>query len=147
MKLYIYNHNTQQIADFYQVAPEGEILWVGDSWASFTADTGYSPSEVGGFFLNNGSITFSETLLSNAVNPTARLLSPIEKLNILTTQVAQLSEEKQIALLSPSGMSGVFLALNAGNIPVAKGVIENIQVGDDPELTTLKNDALVLLES
>jgi hypothetical protein len=44
-------------------------------------------------------------------------------------------------------MSGVFLALNAGNVDVAKGVIENIPVGDDAELISMKNNAIALLES
>jgi hypothetical protein len=147
MKLYIYNNAGQQIAEFYNSEPEGEILWQGDSWDSFTVDTGYTASQIGGFFSSNGSLSFSNALLTNAVNPIARLLSPIDKLNVLTAQVAQLNETKQVALLSPSGMSGVYLALNAGNVEVAKGVIEDIPVGDDIELIALKNDAIALLES
>lgn len=147
MKLYIYNKAGQQIADFYPSEPEGEILWVGTNWEAFTTDTGYTPSQIGGFFSSNGSLSFSNTLLATAVNPIARSMSPNEKLNVLTAQVAQLAQEKQVALLSPSGMGGVYLALNAGNINVAKGVIENIPVGDDVELIALKNDAIALLES
>ncbi len=147
MKLYIYNNAGQQIADFYHSEPEGEILWIGTNWEAFTLDTGYTASGIGGFYSSNGSISFSNTLLETAVNPIARLLSPIEKLNVLTAQVAQLNETKQVALLTPSGMGGVYLALNAGNIDVAKGVIENIPVGDDVELIALRNDAIALLES
>ena len=147
MRLFIFNVNEQQIAEFFHTTPEGEILWVGDSWESFSIDTGYGPSDVGGLFLSNGCLTFSDTLRASAVNPFARLLSPIEKLNILTQRVEELPEEKQVALLAPWGMSGVFLALNAGNIAVAKGVVENIPVGDDVELLALKNDAISLLES
>jgi hypothetical protein len=147
MKLYIYNYLSQQIADFYNIPPNGEILWVGESWQDFISDTGYTSEQVGGFYSSNGEITFNQGLLSQAINPIARLLSPIEKLNALTAQVAQLNEIKQVALLSPSGMSGVYLALNAGNVEVAKSVIENIPVGDDIELIALKNDAIALLES
>ncbi len=147
MKLYIYNNAGQQIADFYHSEPEGEILWIGTNWEAFTLDTGYTALQIGGFYSSNGSISFSNTLLETAVNPIARLLSPIEKLNVLTAQVAQLNETKQVALLTPSGMGGVYLALNAGNIDVAKGVIENIPVGDDVELIALRNDAIALLES
>ena len=147
MKLYIFNNNGQQIADFYRTTPDGDLLWVGENWEAFTTDTGYGPADVGGFFLNNHSITFSSSLRAAAVNPFARLLSPIDKLNILTERVEQLSEEKQIALLSPLSMSGVFLALNAGNIDVAKGVIATIPVGDDAELIALKNEAISLIES
>ena len=147
MKLYIYNNLEQQIAEFYNSEPEGEILWIGTNWEAFTLDTGYTALEIGGFYSNNGSLSFSNTLLETAINPIARLLSPIEKLNTLTYQVAQLAEEKQVALLTPSGMGGVYLALNAGNLEVAKGVIENIPVGDDTELLTLKNAAIALLES
>jgi hypothetical protein len=147
VKLYIYNNAGQQIADFYHSDPQAEILWQGDSWEAFTTDTGYTASQIGGFFSSNGSISFDNALLITAVNPIARLLSPIEKLNTLIAQVAQLNETKQVALLSPSGMSGVFLALNAGNVDVAKGVIENIPVGDDAELISMKNNAIALLES
>jgi hypothetical protein len=147
MKLFIFNINGQQIAEFYNTTPEGEILWVGDSWESFSIDTGYSPSDVGGLFLSNGCLTFSNTLRATAVNPFARLLSPIDKLNILTERVEGLSIEKQIALLAPWGMNGVFLALNAGNLAVAKGVVERIPVGEDSELIALKNEVISLLES
>ena len=147
MQLFIFNNAGRQIADFYNTTPEGEILWVGKNWEAFTIDTGYGPADVGGFFLNNGSLSFSSELLATAVNPFARLLSPIEKLNILTERVEQLPQEKQIALLSPLGINGVYLALNAGNIDVAKGVIATIPVGDDVELIALKNEAISLIES
>ncbi len=147
MQLYIHNNEGQQIADFYHAPPEGEILWRGTNWEAFTTDTGYTASQIGGFFSSNGSLSFDNALLTTAVNPIARLLSPIEKLNALTAKVAQLNETKQVALLSPSGMSGVYLALNAGNLEVAKGVIEDIPVGDDIELIALRNDAIALLES
>jgi hypothetical protein len=147
MQLFIFNNAGQQIAEFYRATPDGEMLWVGDSWEAFTLDTGYTPSEVGGFFLNNGSLSFSSELLATAVTPFARLLSPIDKLGILTERVEGLPEEKQVALLSPSGMSGVLLALDAGNLAVAKGVIQNIPVGEDSELIALKNDVISLLES
>jgi len=147
MKLYIYNLNNQQIADFFNTSPNGEILWVGENWETFKTDIGYSHLQIGGFYSNNGSITFDEQLLENAINPFARLLSPVDKLNVLTQEVAQLFTEKQVALLSPSGMGGVALALNAGNLEVAKGIIENIPVGNDQELIALRDYAITLLET
>lgn len=147
VKLYIYNSGAQQIADFYSQPPTGEILWIGHGWTEFTSDTGYTHEHVGGFYSSNGEITFSETLLEQAIEPKVRLLSPLDKLEILTNQVSALPTEKQVFLLAPSRLSGIALALNAGNLEVAKGVIEQFPTGNDPELISLQTQALQILDT
>jgi hypothetical protein len=71
--------------------------------------------------------------------------TPQEKLQILTAMVSELDDQKQADLLQ--GISGVYLALNAGNLNVAKLAVANIPTGNDPQLVAMKQAVLAILES
>jgi len=146
MPFFIFNHAGKQRADFYESQiTDVEILWQGESVDAFTAETGFSIAQLGGFVLEGGTLTFDQALKDAHDAPQEAPQTPQEKLQILTAMVSELDDQKQADLLQ--GISGVYLALNAGNLNVAKLAVANIPTGNDPQLVAMKQAVLAILES
>jgi len=63
MPFFIFNHAGKQRADFYESQiTDVEILWQGESVDAFTAETGFSIAQLGGFVLEEGTLTFDQAL-------------------------------------------------------------------------------------
>jgi hypothetical protein len=146
MPLFIFNDSTgKQRADFYESQLSEDVLWQGSNWSDFELETGFNIDQLGGFKKENGVLVFDQDLKDAFDNPPLPPKTPQEKLEILTSMVAQLDEQKQANLLQ--GISGVYLALQAGNVNVAKLAVQNIPIGDDPELAGLRAMVLGILEN
>ncbi len=146
MPFFIFNHAGKQRADFYESQiTDVEILWQGESVDAFIADTGFSIAQLGGFVLEGGTLTFDQALKDAHDAPQEAVKTPQDKLQILTAMVSELDDQKQADLLQ--GISGVYLALNAGNLNVAKLAVANIPTGNDPQLVAMKQAVLAILES
>jgi len=145
MKLFIFNDSTgKQRADFYESELSEDVLWKGQNWGAFELETGFNIDQLGGFKKQNGMLVFDQDLKNAFDNLVLPPKTPQEKLAILTEMVAQLDEQKQANLLQ--GISGVYLALQAGNVNVAKLAVQNIPIGNDPELEGLRTMVLGILE-
>ena len=92
MPFFIFNQNDKQRADFYQSQiTDVEILWQGESVDAFTAETGFSIEQLGGFVLEEGTLTFNQQLYDgHNTPPPPPPLSTEEKRIMLAQQLRQL---------------------------------------------------------
>ena len=80
MPFFIFNQADKQRADFYESQiTDVEILWQGESVDAFTADTGFSIEQLGGFKLTKGKLAFSQALKDAFDNPSPPPLSLEQK--------------------------------------------------------------------
>lgn len=146
MPFFIFNQNNKQQADFYESQiTDVEILWQGESVEAFETETGFSIEQLGGFKLNKGKLAFSQALKDAFDNPPPPPKTPQQKLVELTGLIATLNYETQADLLPYSGQ--IATALNAGQVEVAKVVVNRIVSNEDAQLEALKQAVLAILES
>ena len=146
MPLFIFNDSTgKQRADFYESELSEDVLWQGESVEAFETETGFTLAQLGGFKLNKGKLAFSQALKDAFDNPPPPPKTPQQKLIELTGLIATLDYETQADLLSYSGQ--IATALNAGQVEVAKVVVNRIATNNDAQLDALKQAVLAILES
>jgi hypothetical protein len=146
MPFFIFNQNDKQRADFYQSQiTDVEILWQGESVDAFTAETGFSIAQLGGFALEGGTLTFDQALKDAHDAPQEAVKTPQDKLRELTALISTLDDETQADFLSAS--AGIATALNAGQVGVAIVVVNRIDTQGDPQLDALKQAVLAILEA
>lgn len=146
MPFFIFNQNDKQRADFYQSQiTDVEILWQGESVDAFIAETGFSIAQLGGFVLEEGTLTFDQALKDAHDAPQEAVKTPQDKLRELTALISTLDDETQADFLSAS--AGIATALNAGQVGVAIVVVNRIDTQGDPQLDALKQAVLAILEA
>lgn len=147
MPLFIFNDSTgKQRADFYESELSEDVLWQGESVEAFEAETGFTLAQLGGFKLDSRKkLKFDQALKDAFDNPPPPPKTPQQKLVELTGLIATLDYETQADLLPYSGQ--IATALNAGQVEVAKVVVNRIAPNNDAQLEALKTAVLAILES
>jgi hypothetical protein len=148
MPYFIFNDSTgKQRADFYtSQITDVEILWQGESLEAFIAETGFSIAQLGGFKLDNKKkLKFDQALKDAFDNPPLPPKTPQQKLVELTALIASLDYETQADLLPYSGQ--IATALNAGQVEVAKILVNRIETNEDSQLDALKQAVQAILEA
>jgi hypothetical protein len=144
MPFFIFNQNDTQRADFYQSQiTDVQILWQGESVDAFTAETGFSIAQLGGFVLEEGTLTFDQALKDAHDAPQEALKTPQDKLLELTALITSLDDETQADLIEDSGK--ILNALTFGQVGVAKVLTTRIETNGNVELDALKEVVLSIL--
>jgi hypothetical protein len=146
MPFFIFNQNDTQRADFYESQiTDVEILWQGESLEAFEAETGFSIAQLGGFVLEEGTLTFDQALKDAHDAPQEAVQTPQDKLRELTILIASLDYETQadLSVYTPQ----IATVLSAGQVEVAKILVGRISTNSNPQLAALKNAVVAILES
>jgi hypothetical protein len=141
MPFFIFNHAGKQRADFYESQiTDVEILWQGESVDAFTADTGFSIAQLGGFVLEEGILTFDQALKDAHDAPQEVPQTPQDKLRELTALMSSLDIPTQASFIDVSGY--VETALNANNVALADFLIDNVPTTDQDPLIQASKEQL-----
>ena len=135
MPFFIFNQNNNQRADFYESQiTDVEILWQGESVEAFTAETGFSIEQLGGFKLNKGKLAFSQALKDAFDNPPPPPLSLEQKRLMLIETFRGLPIDTRVKFQAIA--VNVDTALKLGDVELALFNLEGAKLvtGADVEL-------------
>lgn len=148
MKLYIFNkQDGSQSADFYENEITEDILWSGESWEQFTAETGLSQAELGGIVKEKGKLVFSiekKAEHEQSKKPLAMGTDLIKFIN--KTTVSSLDDRQAIALIKKVQPFMSFLEQGRCN-PLSRKRLDNGLEVFGEEITNGSKDLLLKLIS
>lgn len=137
MQLFIFNDSTgKQRADFYQDQLSETILWQGESWLAFEADTGLTQAQLGGFKLTKGKLAFSQALKDAHDNPPPPPLSVEEKRLILIDQFKTLPIETRVKFQAVA--VNVDTSLKLGDVELALFNLEQAKLVEGADVALLQ---------
>ncbi len=102
MTLFIYNHpiSGEQIAvEAIGLSDDCEIIWSGESWAQFEAETGCNQGQVGGLKFKNKNVVFDEAKHENSKAAQKPIAMGLDLLKFMDSSLQLIDDDKVLDLL------------------------------------------------